>query len=273
MEGGVLALTDHVFLPVSAVLAAIKELGDKRDEESDPFIITQASLLKELPIESSSKDIVIYMSRMQDLPSDHLVGEISRVLRSGGTFLIQMALSTGGNLDEFVSTVKRKLMLSSFVEARTVDMKPLIVASDVKCATVKANKPLWNVGSSFSIKKPAKSLPKVLIDDDLDLIDEDSLLTEEDLKKPQIPIASDCEIGSTRKACKNCTCGRAEEEEEEKVVKLGLTADQLNNPQSACGSCGLGDAFRCGTCPYKGLPPFKMGEKVLLAGDFLAADI
>ncbi|KAK9115599.1 hypothetical protein Sjap_014546 [Stephania japonica] len=271
MEGCVLVLSDHVFLPVSAVLAAIKELGDKRAERSDPFIITQASMLKELPIESSSKDIVIFISRMQGLPSDHLLGEISRVLRSGGTFLIQMSLSTGGNLDEFVSTIKRKLMLSSFLEAQTVDMNPLIVAQDVKCATVKANKPSWNVGSSFSIKKTTKSLPKVQIDDDLDLIDEDSLLTEEDLRKPQIPIASDCEIGSTRKACKNCTCGRAEEEE--KVVKLGLTTDQLNNPQSACGNCGLGDAFRCSTCPYKGLRPFKLGEKVLLADDFLAADI
>lgn len=43
----------------------------------------------------------------------------------------------------------------------------------------------------------------------------------------------DCEVGSTRKACKNCTCGRAEAEEK---VKLGLTMDQLNNPQSACGN-------------------------------------
>ncbi|KAK9093168.1 hypothetical protein Syun_028079 [Stephania yunnanensis] len=88
----------------------------------------------------------------------------------------------------FISTLKRKLMLSNFLEVQTVDMKPLIVALDVKCATVKANKPLWNVGSSFSIKKTTKSLPKVQIDDDLDLIDEDSLLTEKDLKKPQISI-------------------------------------------------------------------------------------
>jgi len=44
----------------------------------------------------------------------------------------------------------------------------------------------------------------------------------------------DCEVGATRKACKNCTCGRAEAEQ--KVEKLGLTAEQLNNPESACGN-------------------------------------
>lgn len=52
---------------------------------------------------------------------------------------------------------------------------------------IKAKKPSWKIGSSFSIKKPLKVLPKVQIDDDLDLIDEDSLLSEEDLKKPQLP--------------------------------------------------------------------------------------
>jgi len=127
------------------------------------------------------------------------------------------------------------------------------------------------MGSSFPLKKAKKALPKIQIDEDSELIDEDSLLSEEGLKKPQLPVVGDCEVRASRKACKNCTCGRAEAEA--KVEKLELTAEQINNPQSACGSCGLGDAFRCGTCPYRGLPPFKPGEKVSLSGNFLAADI
>ena len=36
------------------------------------------------------------------------------------------------------------------------------------------------------------------------------------------------------------------------------------NQESACGKCYLGDAFRCASCPYKGLAAFEKGDKVKL---------
>ncbi|KAL5730346.1 hypothetical protein ACHQM5_003178 [Ranunculus cassubicifolius] len=253
MDKSVLALTDHVLLPLSAVLTTFKEHGDEAIGKNDPMIITQASLLKILPVDSSSVDVVIFLLRTSEIPPSELLEEMFRVLKPGAVATFIISQPTNENTDMTISTIKRGLPLAGF----------LVPTEDVKPYIVKANKPSYKIGSSFSLKKSTKVLPKIEIDDDEDLIDEDTLLTEEDLKKPKLPIVSDCEVGSTKKACKNCTCGRAEEEE--KVVKLGLSMDQIENPKSACGSCGLGDAFRCGTCPYKGLPPFKLGEKVSLS--------
>ncbi|KAL5552996.1 hypothetical protein UlMin_040397 [Ulmus minor] len=271
MAGSVLAFTDGAILSLNTVLNAIKELKDGGVENSDPLIITQVSLLSQLPVESSSVDIVLSLCTSLEFPSDQLFKEISRVLKPDGTILLlYSSQSATGDENKTTSAFERKLLLAGFLEVQTIQFKS-VLAAEVQSSMVKAKKPSWKIGSSFAIKKAPKSSPIVQIDVDSDLIDEDSLLTEEDLKKPQITPVGDCEVGATRKACKNCSCGRAEAEE--KVEKLGLTVDLLDNPQSACGSCGLGDAFRCGTCPYKGLPPFKLGEKVSLSGNFLAADI
>uniref|UniRef100_A0A175YIY9 Anamorsin homolog n=1 Tax=Daucus carota subsp. sativus TaxID=79200 RepID=A0A175YIY9_DAUCS len=231
IQDNVLAITDHVILPISVVLNAIKEIKTEGIEQTDPLF--------------------------------------SRVLRPGGQILFQTSQST---LDQVTtSSLQGKLLVAGYVDVQIGTMTLTVPSEVSQPITVKAKRPSWKVGSSFSIKKAMKNLPKLQIDDDMDLIDEDSLLSEDDLKKPQIPPVGDCEVSNTRKACKNCSCGRAEAEQ--KVQKIGPTMDQLENPQSACGSCGLGDAFRCGSCPYKGLPPFKLGEKVSLSGNFLAADI
>ncbi|KAK6929611.1 Anamorsin, C-terminal [Dillenia turbinata] len=268
-KGSILALTDDVMVSASTILGVVRVLQIEGCNGTDPLIITQATSLSQLPLESSSIDVVISISRNIEFPSDHLYKEILKVLRPGGSIVVHhTSPSTPQQTGKATSSIERKLLVAGFIEAQSVQLEPALATLSFG---IRAKKPTWTVGSSFSIKKTTESLPKVQIDDDLELIDEDSLLTEEDLKKPQLPPLGDCEVGSTRKACKNCTCGRAEAEE--KVEKLGLTVDQLNNPQSACGSCGLGDAFRCSTCPYKGLPPFKLGEKVSLPGNFLAADI
>ncbi|KAL0709699.1 hypothetical protein Bca4012_016677 [Brassica carinata] len=272
----VLAVTDDVVLPVSSVLNIMKELAKEGAERCDPLIITQASTINQVPLDASSVDVVLAISRTSDFPSDKIYGEFSRVLKPGGSVFV--CTNSEGETIELQQTLQRRVTLAGFLEPQSLDLKSIKLPNLTLSVGIKAKKPTWKIGSSFALKKPAKTLPKVILDDDLDLIDEDSLLTEEDLKKPQLPVASGCE--TTKKACKNCVCGRAEIEE--KAVKLGLTDDQIENPQSSCGSCGLGDAFRCGTCPYKGRPPFKLGEslsrfkpgeKVTLSQNFLEADI
>ncbi|KAF5103660.1 hypothetical protein D0Z03_000132 [Geotrichum reessii] len=116
-------------------------------------------------------------------------------------------------------------------------------------------------------------------DDDDDLIDENELIAQS--LSSSIILPSKCDPGpgkKRRKACKDCTCGLRELElqEEEKrkqkdqnVVSLNLD-DEIDftvpgKTGGSCGSCALGDAFRCDGCPYLGLPPFKPGEIINIA--------
>jgi hypothetical protein len=119
-------------------------------------------------------------------------------------------------------------------------------------------------------------------DDDNELIDEDTLLTEEDLKRPvNIPPKCAPRAGKRRRACKDCTCGLVEKIAAEDAAKrlnadvqlktLKLGADDLaevdftvQGKVGSCGNCSLGDAFRCDGCPYIGMPAFKPGEEVRL---------
>jgi len=156
-----------------------------------------------------------------------------------------------------------------------------------KVMEVKASKPSWKAGTSAPISLKPKRQPvqqdqsvwgavaenKTVTLGAADLIDEDSLLDEGDLAKPTVETKAGCP--PTRKACANCSCGRADQEK--KAAVLGdLDADAQAEPiKSSCGSCGLGDAFRCASCPHLGLPPFEKGQegKVLLDKNLLAMDL
>nr|CAG4649748.1 EOG090X0FGQ [Scapholeberis mucronata]SVE93933.1 EOG090X0FGQ [Scapholeberis mucronata] len=134
-----------------------------------------------------------------------------------------------------------------------------------------AQKPNFEVGSSskLSFGKPSVwSLSDALVDDQIELINEDDLLEESDLLKPAADSLKVCGTTGKRKACKDCSCGLAEE--------LGQTTS--NEPStktatSSCGSCYLGDAFRCASCPYLGMPAFKPGEKIQLSERQLNPDL
>lgn len=97
------------------------------------------------------------------------------------------------------------------------------------------------------------------------LLKEDDILSEEDKAKPDVK----CEPtnGSTKpkKPCANCTCGLADElEKDASKAADSAKSTETSQGKSSCGSCYLGDAFRCASCPYKGMPAFKPGETVTL---------
>ncbi|KAL9541328.1 hypothetical protein MBANPS3_009179 [Mucor bainieri] len=123
---------------------------------------------------------------------------------------------------------------------------------------------------------------------DMELEDEEGLLDKEDRTKPtkaSLTRPDDCDFtDGKRKSCKGCTCGREESDEEEQgnVVALDLMddiqqevieVDPTPKQSSGCGSCSLGDAFRCSTCPYMGMPAFNEGDKIKLGGMFEVDDI
>jgi len=74
--------------------------------------------------------------------------------------------------------------------------------------------------------------------------------------RPPAPV---CEPGQRRRACKDCTCGlaqRLEKEDREKRAALDQNLAELKvdlaemdftvaGKKGSCGSCSLGDAFRC----------------------------
>ncbi|CDO94968.1 unnamed protein product [Kluyveromyces dobzhanskii CBS 2104] len=110
-----------------------------------------------------------------------------------------------------------------------------------------------------------------------DSIDEDDLITETEENITMIECGKSKQ--RRRKACKDCTCGLKEMEEQEvdsirakqqQVVKFSeeeLTEIDFTiegKKVGGCGSCALGDAFRCSGCPYLGLPAFKPGQPINL---------
>ncbi|KAI4290806.1 hypothetical protein PAPHI01_0080 [Pancytospora philotis] len=70
------------------------------------------------------------------------------------------------------------------------------------------------------------------------------------LIKPEDAVLVDTAQRSVQKRqCANCTCS------------LSKQAPPAQPKKGGCGSCALGDAFRCSGCPYRGMPAFKEGEE------------
>jgi len=109
-------------------------------------------------------------------------------------------------------------------------------------------KPKWEVGASAKITIPQK---RVVLPTEDDFVNEDDLIGD----MPEVVATSSSSCSTKPRACKDCTCGRAERERE------GDDASSIE--PSACGNCYKGDAFRCASCPHLGKPAFKPGQENL----------
>ncbi|XP_025414781.1 anamorsin homolog [Sipha flava] len=188
-----------------------------------------------------------------------LFSTYTKLLTAGGLLIVQ---TEPGTEDKLV----KQLKLCGFLNVIASTATPGIV---VGCTA------LYEVGTSDKVTFNSETKDNVisawsLNDNNSETISEDDLLEADDLKKPSANSLKVCATTKKAKACKNCSCGLAEELE----ANSRKTAPEpdTSTAKSSCGSCYLGDAFRCASCPYLGMPAFKPGEKVQLAGNLLQDD-
>jgi len=208
--------------------------------------------------------------------SPEILAYFLKVLAPNGTIFLVESVKA----DE-TDSVRSSLVLNGFTGVNEPAAVALSLEKEDEAKIVggqprlwSARKPQFEVGAkkllSFAKKpEPQKASQWTLddLDDDtVELIDENTLVEAEDLVKPDAATLRVCGTTGKRKACKDCSCGLKEELEDGKEVKT-------KSVTSSCGSCYLGDAFRCGSCPYLGMPAFKPGEKIQLSNRQLNPDL
>jgi len=196
--------------------------------------------------------------------TDSLLAELLKILKPNGYLLLRESQG-----DRSKEKLKSALTMAGFTNISEMPENNNI--NEMKC-----QKPNFEAGKatrlplSFLKKAPKSDVAKVWtlsdMTDEVDIIDSDSLITDDDLIRPDLSgIKTDCGTSKAgkKRACKGCTCGLKEE----------LNGEAAPLQKSACGSCYLGDAFRCASCPYLGMPPFKTGDQITLSDRQLKPDV
>lgn len=143
-----------------------------------------------------------------------------KLLEPGGKLFLQNVQDT--------TAVSSELKLQGFVNT--------VVSEN----TLTADKPNYEVGSSVKLSF-AKKTPDVAAvwkidndeDEEVETIDPDELLDDEDKALPDPETLRVCGTTGKKKACKDCSCGLAEELEAEKNK---TTVVNTANAKSSCGS-------------------------------------
>ncbi|KAG1708356.1 hypothetical protein DVH05_025034 [Phytophthora capsici] len=214
--------------------------------------------------ESSFDAVVAFNDQTEQLDTE--LSAVLPLLKPGGVLQLHVA---------DVQEAKKNAILMALMIGGLVDTTDKQESSaffpELSDAVVFSSKKQSFESAAIPLAKKTAALPTkkwtVLADDfgdddeqDDDIIDEDTLLDDTD-EVLQLAKA-DCgeKVGAKKRACKNCTCGLKDEEDQPV-----MSEKDLNKLVSGCGNCFKGDAFRCGSCPFLGKPAFKPGmEKVLL---------
>ncbi|CBI19291.3 unnamed protein product, partial [Vitis vinifera] len=206
IEDGVLIITDSISVNARIVVWALQHFSIPL---KDLRIITQASLLEgSLYFKSSSLSTVISISEKPGFHNQLWLLELVKVLKPGGfVFLQEPSLFINGNKDfavgESRACLERNLLFAGFYSVEGFEC--LDHTGEIGCSNqefeliaIKARKTCCNVESSALQKKkilrvetPTVAAVNTLqsrIEDVDDFIDEDTLLTAEDLSRTELPL-------------------------------------------------------------------------------------
>ncbi|CAH8641738.1 unnamed protein product [Schistosoma bovis] len=235
--------------------------GEVQEDVMRGLQVAVSTYVKKLQFENLEKFMDISTVDSVNILKLGLLSNLLSCLRPGGRFFGRDLIT--GDWD----SLKKNLTLSGYINLYQLSCENHLIFS----ASVPSN---YTQGSSVKLPWANSDVEAAWenVDNTSDangnIINTNALLQKSDLKTPLAVCGKDPATdsdGKKKRACKNCTCGLAEIEAAEEV--------KSDVPISSCGNCYLGDAFRCSTCPYRGLPPFKPGERILIPDDILKADL
>lgn len=298
-ELGLLLIHPAVTTEPKRLVKATEDAAASGVKIVDQFLITKVSD-KSVVLENAKYDVIHYVTPEKD---DELKFPVTLIPVLAG------ALKSHGRLYGLSDIYKVDALVNGFTIARGDQyhwLKEPMPHSTATAIPFKAS----SRGAKANGKLPVfkRAAPKLLHQDDdepddetldnsdkarffndnepADLIEEEDLVS--DNADPSGVTMITCAKTKTRrrKACKDCSCGMKEQEEQEidqarkkqdavvrfseqELTEIDFTIE--GKKIGGCNSCSLGDAFRCSGCPYLGLPAFQPGQKInigSIADDF-----